>query len=376
MNRRSVIACACLVLGGCAMPEGMLESSLAAKTDMAPNAALAGSFAPPQVDAPEAPPAPEQQRVVIYSAGLRLVVVSSGEAVRAIQTIAEQQGGYLDEMSNASVTVRVPASKFTLAVSQIEKLGEVVERNIKAQDITEQMIDLKVRLENAEATRARLLVLVKGSQKTEDTLKIEEELRRVTEIIEQAKGKIRYLESRVAMSAIKVDLNAPASRIANTGLGIPFAWVEQLGDGLVAGRVESMPRKMGIFGRGPDFKPPAGIFRYFQDDDHTEAMDGADLRLKVQDQKNLDDADITFWHKLARRVMVEKRSVAIASESIEGDLSILTGTREVAGVKNGYLLAMRRSRHSLIVFEAWGPADQFEAMRKQLEASARSIDPD
>ena len=42
-------------------------------------------------------------------------------------------------MNNDLIVVRVPAAKFDAAMSAIEHMGEVTQRQIKAQDVTEEM---------------------------------------------------------------------------------------------------------------------------------------------------------------------------------------------------------------------------------------------
>jgi hypothetical protein len=318
-------------------------------------------------------PSPSESRIVIYSAGLRLVVVSTADALHAIQKLATDAGGYMDEQTSGSITIRVPVARFNDTVASIEKLGEVVDRNIKAADITEQMIDLQIRLDNATKARERLLQLLAKSEKVEDTLKIESEIRRLTDEIETTKGKIRFYESRAAMSSIRVELNALQPQLAGRqGIGIPFRWIEQLGDGLIAGAVQTQSREAGIFGHGPSFKAPAGFVRYYQNTNITEAMDAADLRLKVQEHDNPDNGDLAFWTKLARRVLVETRALSVTSERTDKDASTIEGTREISGKKYAYLMTLKRTKNKVVTFEAWGPEDQFNAAKAAIEASSKT----
>jgi hypothetical protein len=180
--------------------------------------------------------APAGERQVIYSAALRLVVVSAREAFASIQGIAKQAGGHLQESDARSITIRVPAATFDEVVAKISGLGEVVEHSIKASDVTEELLDLGIRLENARKARERLLAHLAKSEKVEDTLKIELELTRVTGEIEQMEGRLRYMQSQVALSTIKVELNAATPQRSGEGLELPFDWITRLGDGLVAAR--------------------------------------------------------------------------------------------------------------------------------------------
>jgi hypothetical protein len=54
------------------------------------------------------------------------------------------------EVKTGYVTIRMLQINFYLAIERIERLGEVKNKNIKSEDVTEQYIDLKARLENAQ----------------------------------------------------------------------------------------------------------------------------------------------------------------------------------------------------------------------------------
>lgn len=315
------------------------------------------------------------ERQVIYSATLRLVVVSVRDASNSVLALAKQAGGYLQHSDANSISVRVPAAQFEGLLAQLEKLGEVVDRNVSAADVTEQVLELEIRLDNAKRARERLLAHLEKSEKVEDTIKIEAELARVTLEIERIEGQLRYLRSQVAMSTIHVVLNSRVpQRAPGAGLAIPFEWVGRLGDGLLAGAVESLPRKPNILTRGPSFTPPPEFLRYFSADDLVEAMNADGVRIKVQRQSNFDSGVLAFWSKLARQSLVEGRSLAVSLERDLGDdRAVLVGTRDVSGERYGYLLLIARTPKRIYTFEAWGPSRVFDAQREALEKSALSL---
>lgn len=315
-------------------------------------------------------------RIVIYSAAYRLVVADVPGTLRSIRESAERLGGYLQEISSNAITVRVPAARFNDAVAAVEQSGEVVDRQVKAQDVTEEMRDLRIRLDNAEKLRERLLKLLDKAEKVEDAVKIEAELARVSEQIDATKGKIRALESQVAMSTLRVELNSPVPQnLRGTGPRLPFEWVNDLGDGLVAGQVQPTVRRAGFFARGPKFQTPEGFVRYYEDKDWAEAMDATGLLLRVHRHPNVDKAPLAFWSALVRRQLVEGRSLAVADDWGDDSLYLLRGGREVGGKPVGYLLAVKRNPRAVVVFEAWGPREQFEASLDALRDAAVSIDP-
>ena len=284
----------------------------------------------------------------------------------------------MQEVAGTSVTVRVPASKFDEAVGAVEKTGEVVDRQLKASDVTEEMRDLHIRLDNAEKLRQRLLDILAKSQKVEDALKVEAELARVSEQIDQAKGRIRFLDSQIAMSTIRVDYSAAARTNLNRGGPLlPFAWIDELGAGLVAGDVKQNVHGVGLFARGPRFKTPAGFVKYYENKDEAEAMDGNGLLVRVGGHENVDKAPLSFWSKLVRKSLVEGRALSVDGEETidDGRVYVLRGRRDVGGKPVAYLLSLERSDKHVIVFEAWGPVAQFEESAPALRTSAESVEP-
>jgi hypothetical protein len=332
--------------------------------------------ADPAAAGPATTQAAVEPRQVIYSAGFRVVVADVPGAQRTIREAAERLGGYMQEITGGAITIRVPADHFNDAVNVVEKAGEVVDRQLKAQDVTEEMLDLGIRQNNAENLRQRLLAILAKADKVEDAIKVETELARVSAELDTIKGKIRYMQSQIAMATIRVDLNGVVLQNARgNGARLPFDWIESLGDGLVAGEVQQSTRKAGFFSHGPRFRPPAGFVRYYEEQTQTEAMDGGGLLLRVKHRENVDAAPSEFWGKLARRAIVEGRSVAVAGEEQTPQYYLIRGIRDVGGRQLGYLLAVKRSDRGIAIFEAWGPREQFDGQYDALRQSALSADP-
>lgn len=320
-------------------------------------------------------PAPAAERQVIYSAALRLVVVSAREAFASILGFAKEAGGHLQESDARSITIRVPADQFEAVVARIAGLGEVLENNVRASDVTEEMLDLGIRLENARKARERLLEHLSKSDKLEDTLKIEQELTRVTGEIEQMEGRLRYMQSQIAMSTIRVELNTSAPQRTGDGPDVPFEWVARLGDGLLAGTVQGSPRKPHIFSSGPYFEPPSDFVRYYSKSELVEAMNAEGVRIKVQRQDNYDDGALVFWRQLARASLVRTRALAVGEErELGANRWLLRGTRSVGSEPYGYMLVLVREKKRVYTFEAWGPQEAFDRSLAALVESAKSLE--
>jgi hypothetical protein len=316
-------------------------------------------------------------RQVVLDAGLRLVVVSADEAREAVLAAAKAAGGYLQQSDARSIVVRVPAARFEDVLAAIERLGEVVERNVRAEDVTEELFDIELRIENARRSRERMLAHLEKSERLEDTLKLEAEIARLTEEIERLEGRKRLVASRVAMSTIRVELNAP--RVVESekrGLDVPFEWVTRLGDGLIAGSVERSTRSAWFFNAEPSFDAPPDFAKYYRTKTRVEALEPDGVRIRVERHDNHDEASLGFWLRLARKSLVEGRAIAITDEvAIDENRGLLVGSREVGRRSEGYLLLVRRNDDHVHTFEAWGPLERFDELRAALEASARTLRP-
>jgi hypothetical protein len=329
-----------------------------------------------KADADSAQAHGQEPHVMIYSGMVRIVVADISQSLDSIRGLAKSLGGYLDAMDARSITIRVPANKFEDALAAIKRIGEVTDMQVKAEDVTDQMRDLDIRLANAQQARERLLKLIDASTKVEDTVKIEAELERVTETIELLKGKIRALQSQVAYSVLKVELNSRSPQAAFVA-ATPFPWVRELGLGVVSGANPQGSEKGGIFGGGVQFDLPPGFIRYYQLDDLTEAMSADGMFIKAQRHDNYKGGDIAFWAKLSHRMLAENQSIAIDREidvrASGNPAHLLEGIKDIPGGAQGYLLLIGEDQSHVLTFEAWGPKAQIEQVRDSLEKAAQTV---
>jgi hypothetical protein len=87
------------------------------------------------------------------------------KSVDAVQALAEKNGGYLARRDDRSITIRVPAGGFQGVVAEIEKLGDVLSRNVSSEDVTAEYRDLEIQLKNQEALRDRFQISRSCSRK-------------------------------------------------------------------------------------------------------------------------------------------------------------------------------------------------------------------
>ncbi|MFO0617097.1 MAG: DUF4349 domain-containing protein [Polyangiaceae bacterium] len=168
--------------------------------------------------------------ILIYKADFTLAVYEVQKSVDAVQALAEKSGGYLARRDDTSITIRVPAGTFQNVVTDIGKLGDVLNRNVTSEDVTAEFRDLEVQLANALAMRERFAKLLEKAQKVDEALQIEKELGRVTDEIERIKGRLKLLSDLAQYSTITVRFSPHASQQVQQGPFIlPLPWLDNLG---------------------------------------------------------------------------------------------------------------------------------------------------
>ncbi len=175
--------------------------------------------APPPAAMPSGPMAQSAaneaiDRQIISSASLSIEVKAVGPVVEQIRVTAESLGGYIEQLSRsgspeqeqATLTIRVPQDQFSTMLSRLEPLGRVQNQSLRSEDVTAQFIDLDARLKSLQREEESLMALLGKAQNVTDVLNIERELARVRSEIERIQGQLKFLQRRVDLATINVNL--------------------------------------------------------------------------------------------------------------------------------------------------------------------------
>jgi hypothetical protein len=168
--------------------------------------------------------------MLIYTAQITMAVFEVNASLVKVEAIGRELGGFLAKRDDSSITIRVPAARFDEAVQRIEGVGDMLHRNVAAEDVTEQFRDLEIRLKSARAVQQRLTELLAKAAKVEDSLAIERELDRVSGEIERLEGRIKFLRDRAAFSTLTVTFQAKATeQVGKSQVKLPVNWIYNLG---------------------------------------------------------------------------------------------------------------------------------------------------
>ena len=221
-----VAAAAC----GESSASGSHEAGTGVALAPAPNNGQTSAGAPGSTAyAPDQLPVPTQGPLVIKQASLTLSVPSGSfdDKLTAVETLVTSEQGYIsgtqaqantgvsDRIRNGVITFMVPAANFDDAVAQLRKLGTVQNITVGGQDVSAQYVDLQARLANEEAQRDAMIALLKRAQSISDIIAIQTQLGQITQLIEELKGQIQYLDHNTSFSTISVNIveaGAPAAQ--------------------------------------------------------------------------------------------------------------------------------------------------------------------
>jgi hypothetical protein len=163
-------------------------------------------------------------RRIIRSGSIRLEVDDLAAATASVQTLADAFGGYVagselregrEGARTATMTLRMPSDSVDALMAGLPDLGRVLARDVRAQEVTREYVDLETRLAVKEETVERLRALAARGGSLEDLLAAEREVGRAVSELEVLKGQMRSLSRRIAEADIRVTLFEPGAAVGS-----------------------------------------------------------------------------------------------------------------------------------------------------------------
>ncbi len=155
------------------------------------------------------------------------VVVSSDDIERTVASVmaaASTLGGGVassdvnygnDEMTGsrgfAVLVVKVPPESVDRLLSGLDDTGTVQSINQSAQDVTEQLVNLDVRIQNARQSVDNVRAFMDRTENLQELVTLESELTRRQTDLEQLEAQQRNIADRVALSTVTIEVVPTAS---------------------------------------------------------------------------------------------------------------------------------------------------------------------
>ena len=152
-------------------------------------------------------------RQVVYTGSLTIRVADAEKAADQALGFAEDVDGYvgtqdsqLEGEREVKITLRVPADEFDEVMAKAAGLGTVQKRSLDSDDVTDQVVDLEGRLENAKASTERLRELLSRAENIDNIATLEDRLTQREAEIEQILGQLEVIESEVQYATVRLTL--------------------------------------------------------------------------------------------------------------------------------------------------------------------------
>ncbi|HYE60445.1 MAG TPA: DUF4349 domain-containing protein [Phycisphaerales bacterium] len=227
-------------------PPPAAKTAARARGGESTNYAMAGGPPPPASAAPASPPPPPQpaidapaDRMVIRKATVELKTPDVRAAfAKAAQVTSEAQGEYIESSSltgegdemQATMTLRVAATRLSTVLNQLRGLAEVTSENSTGEDITDQFVDLDARLRNEQRIETELLELLASRKDAplREVLELRDSISRVRESIERMTAQRERLSRLVSLATVLVIIRPDSTKPPPIPDGLGRYFVKQL----------------------------------------------------------------------------------------------------------------------------------------------------
>lgn len=132
-----------------------------------------------------------------------------------------------DTAEKISLVIRVSHQEFDGLINSFsDGIGSVTSKNISTNDVTEEYTDVSIRLANKKIYLEKYRNMLKTAATTKDILEIQENIRELEDEIDTSEGRLRFIDDRVDLSTLHLDLykeKVRSSATSKIGFGSRFA---------------------------------------------------------------------------------------------------------------------------------------------------------
>jgi hypothetical protein len=156
------------------------------------------------------PPAPSRPGQfppkIVRTANAEIEVSSFERSWTQANAIAQRYRGYVTNaqagLERGTVTMRVPAANLDKAMTDLRKLGKVVQMTTTAEDVSGSIVDIDARLRVLKAEEAQLLELLRRASGVSETLEVRTQLNAIRQEIESFETQKEYFADQVDYATI------------------------------------------------------------------------------------------------------------------------------------------------------------------------------
>lgn len=243
MKRIIIVLLGVLCIAAC----GKKNESDAPLFSLAEPAALVSLHSPPNLQRPSDKMEYETKALelkmpakIIKNAEVRMQVDRLDPGYTKVKAIVAKYNAYFgsdnrsqrDNEITQNMNIRVPAVKFDSILEELVDEGIYINyKNVSAEDVKDQFIDVEARLKTKKEVELRYLVLLKEAKKVSEILEVENNLSTIREEIESFEGRMKLLKDQIAYSDINLAMYQTLEYKAKPKVSFGSQVVESLANG-------------------------------------------------------------------------------------------------------------------------------------------------
>lgn len=152
---------------------------------------------------------------IMKEGNMFIEVENLNEAKLFIDSIINKNVGYYEKEifknsrhnQNYDLKIRMPSANFNIVTKALEVgIGTILDKNFNAKDVTEEYLDLEIRLDNNKAYLNRYKKLLNKATTIKEMIAIQEKIRQIEKLVDSNLGKMKYLSNKVQYSTLSIKL--------------------------------------------------------------------------------------------------------------------------------------------------------------------------
>jgi len=156
------------------------------------------------------------ERKILRTVNTRFQTEDLNATTAYLEALTKKHNGFVTSMNHTNSTyelnnqmqVSIPAENLDAFLEGLKSQSVYTDyTRISAQDVTEEFYDISTRLKTKKEVRDRYVDILRNrAQTVEDILNAEDKIRVIQEEIESIEGRLKFLNTRAAMSQVHLDV--------------------------------------------------------------------------------------------------------------------------------------------------------------------------
>jgi hypothetical protein len=173
----------------------------------------------------------KKKRMITYDGFISSRSIKPDSLISSAVALAESLKGYIEVRNGRSVTLRIPVPKFGIVYDSLLRLGEVIDYQRSAEDITDLFRDTDLRVAVLEKTIERYVKLIRLVKEEKEKISLLKEIERLREELESLRVQKSVLALRAEFAKIVYSVQQVTTGFAGIQQSTQmkgFQWISNL----------------------------------------------------------------------------------------------------------------------------------------------------